>query len=194
MTETSGHGSISRRRVAEKALGLLDEVGVEGFNIRRLGTALGVNGASLYYHYPSKSEILEDVTRYVLSSLRLPDPSSDDWLDWLVECNLNYRDILLSHPNVIPLILKGNPGRYRPSSVEDYLAQCFENTGHSPDDIKWILEVVEAFAIGLVLVARSGIDIPGEVGPARNDTQFRSICRGLIELLVRTGKPTKEDK
>ena len=62
---------ISRRGVAEAALQLIDEKGLEAFNIRKLGEMLGVNGASLYHPYNSKAEIFEDVARLVLGGVEL---------------------------------------------------------------------------------------------------------------------------
>src|ERR1700722_9536854 len=172
---------ISRREVAEKALVLVDAVGVEGFNIRSLGGLLGVNGASLYYHYRNKDDILEDVARHALRDLELPDPESEDWLAWLVACNLGYRNALLAHPNVVPILLRGAPGRYRPQFVMDYLTKIFDESGYRADDLEWMLEVLESFTIGLVLVSKTGTATGHDRGPANNAQQFEAILRGLIE-------------
>jgi AcrR family transcriptional regulator len=182
---------ISRRKVAEKALALVDEVGVDALNIRRLGAELGVNGASLYYHYRSKDDILEAVARHVLRGLELPDTESDDWRGWLVQCNLSYRDTLMRHPNVVPILLRGSPGRYRPDVVIEYLTAAFVREGYSPDDIVWILEVLESFTIGLVLVANTETTDGQDRGPARNQAVFVAICRGLIEQMITVASITE---
>ena len=41
---------LSRERIAQAALALIDRVGVEGCSMRRLGAELGVEAMALYHH------------------------------------------------------------------------------------------------------------------------------------------------
>ncbi|MGV9270628.1 TetR/AcrR family transcriptional regulator [Kitasatospora sp. NPDC003701] len=48
----------TRGRILEEALGLFAEAGFAGTSIRRIGSAVGINSATLYAHYPSKEHVL----------------------------------------------------------------------------------------------------------------------------------------
>jgi len=52
---------MERRQIVEEAVALLDEAGYEGVTMRALGTRLQVSAPSLYWHFPSKQELWEDV-------------------------------------------------------------------------------------------------------------------------------------
>jgi AcrR family transcriptional regulator len=53
--------SESRRRILDAALALMSEHGVAGTSMRQLAAACDLNVATLYHHFPSKSELLAAV-------------------------------------------------------------------------------------------------------------------------------------
>jgi TetR/AcrR family transcriptional regulator, tetracycline repressor protein len=68
-TETSG---LNRDAVIQAALGMLDEVGVDGLSMRALADRLGVKAASLYWHLRDKEQLLELVAEAVLERVSVP--------------------------------------------------------------------------------------------------------------------------
>jgi len=97
---------IERDAVAITALVLIDESGLESFSVRRLGQALGVNPASLYHHFPDKAAILHQVCLRVMREGRVGEPArpAEGWQDYLRRMAHGYRNGLLRHPNVAPLM------------------------------------------------------------------------------------------
>jgi AcrR family transcriptional regulator len=59
--------SDSRLRLFEAAVGLFGDRGFHGVSMRDLAGALGIKGASLYEHVPSKQHLLFEVTRIGLT-------------------------------------------------------------------------------------------------------------------------------
>ncbi|HLY78819.1 MAG TPA: TetR family transcriptional regulator, partial [Caulobacteraceae bacterium] len=49
--------ALERRKIVETALGLLDDVGMDGLSTRRLAAELGVKGPSLYWHFKNMREL-----------------------------------------------------------------------------------------------------------------------------------------
>jgi AcrR family transcriptional regulator len=94
---------ISRQRVIDAAIKLLDEHGAEGLTIRRLAAELDVNGASLYHHFRDKDSILEAVVEHLLSRVKLPDEAlpPDEWF-FALACA--HRDVFRQHPKAAYLI------------------------------------------------------------------------------------------
>lgn len=119
---------IERRAAVEAALALIDAEGLEAFSIRRLGAALGVNGASLYHHFADKDEILTEVVRVVLSDLRIPRGREETWQTWFVTAATAYRSAVLRHPNIAPLLVGRRPRMYG-QEVFDYTARLLAAGG-----------------------------------------------------------------
>ncbi|WP_062355663.1 TetR/AcrR family transcriptional regulator [Herbidospora yilanensis] len=97
---------ISRRKVLETALAIVDEEGLDALSIRRLGEALNVNGASLYHHFRNKDEILDGVTQLALESVEFPIPDHPSWRVWLPLTAHRTRAALVAHPGLIPVMLR----------------------------------------------------------------------------------------
>ena len=53
--------ALTRERIVELALEIIDEDGLEAMNMRRLAADAGVKPMSLYHHFPNKRAILDAV-------------------------------------------------------------------------------------------------------------------------------------
>ncbi|WP_424231785.1 TetR/AcrR family transcriptional regulator [Actinophytocola sp.] len=96
---------ISRRKVLEVALEIVDRDGLEALSIRRLAATLGVNGASLYHHFRSKEDILVGVADVVLAEVRGVEEPGASWREWLPENARAMRRALLAHPALLPILV-----------------------------------------------------------------------------------------
>ena len=72
---SSGPGRESTLRAA---LEIIDDDGVDGLSMRRLGRALGRDPMSLYRHAATKAELLDGVAEAVLAELSV-DTTDGDW-------------------------------------------------------------------------------------------------------------------
>lgn len=110
---TSRRKPLSTERIVEAAIELVDHEGLDALSMRRLGAALGVEAMSLYRHFPSKAVLLEAVVGRLLAELLLPVPGVVPWQDSFRALARDYRQLLLRHPNTIPLLATlqlSNPG------------------------------------------------------------------------------------
>jgi TetR/AcrR family transcriptional regulator, tetracycline repressor protein len=96
-------GSLSRERIIEEALALLDEQGAGALSMRRLAERLNVAPNALYSHVRDKAELIDGLVDQVYAGLDFrPDPSGD-WTKQLAALGRTIRDHLLAHPAVVPL-------------------------------------------------------------------------------------------
>lgn len=100
---------ISRRKALEAALDIVDNEGLDALSIRRLGEAMGVNGASLYHHFTNKDEILIGVTQLALADVATPRTDEESWRVWLPRNTARTREALVRHPQLIPIMLRRAP-------------------------------------------------------------------------------------
>ena len=95
---------LTRSRIAEAALALVDRDGLGSLSMRRLGAELGVEGMAIYRHFPNKAAVLAGVVETLLAELVIPPPSGIPWQIVFREVARAYRALLLRHPHAIPLL------------------------------------------------------------------------------------------
>jgi len=67
---------VNRDMVVRAGLKLLDEVGLEQLTLRRLGTELEVQAATIYWHFKNKEELIDEMATLVLAEgARHPAPA-----------------------------------------------------------------------------------------------------------------------
>lgn len=90
---------VRREGYIRAALELLDEVGLSGLTLRRLGERLGVQGPALYAHFRSKQDLLDQMAEAMLDDelARLDEAEYEDWSGWLADRARVIRRGLLSH-------------------------------------------------------------------------------------------------
>jgi len=109
---------LNRERIRKAALELLDVHGPSGFSMRQLAAALRVSAPSLYSHYATKDEVLDDVVDAVIADV---DTSGfrHGWRQGVLTWARSYRDALLAHPGVAPLVASGTQHRERFLAMAD---------------------------------------------------------------------------
>lgn len=99
---------ITKERVAEVTLRLIDDEGLDAVSIERIGSELGVRGPSLYHHFTDKAEILTEVARLVLGDLDINRPG-DDWQQWMVDTSLLLYRRVIEHPQAAVILMQFMP-------------------------------------------------------------------------------------
>jgi AcrR family transcriptional regulator len=141
---------ISRRETLAAALRIVDEEGLDNLSIRRLAFELNVNGASLYHHFKNKEEILIGAATLALDAVRTPGNADQDWRVWLLSNTRKYRQALLSHPELVPILLRRHPLRIG-LGEHDSSVELLERQGVPQSAVMPLLETLEALAIGSVV-------------------------------------------
>ncbi|MEP7088556.1 MAG: TetR/AcrR family transcriptional regulator C-terminal domain-containing protein [Nocardioidaceae bacterium] len=99
---------LDRDRIVAAALGFIDEFGLPGLSMRRLGGILGVEAMSLYRYVPGRENLLDAVVESILEEMRLDeellDEPRDGWQDFLQRMAHGIRRIALAHPQAFPLV------------------------------------------------------------------------------------------
>jgi TetR/AcrR family tetracycline transcriptional repressor len=70
--------ALQKDTVVTTALTLLDEVGADGLTMRALGKALNVQAPTLYWHFPSKQDLLDQIADAIIApAVAATDTSGD---------------------------------------------------------------------------------------------------------------------
>ncbi|MFF3909066.1 TetR/AcrR family transcriptional regulator C-terminal domain-containing protein [Streptomyces sp. NPDC001848] len=96
---TERRAPLDRRRVAQTALRLLNEVGLEGLTLRAIAKELDVKAPALYWHFKDKQALLDEMAtemyRRMVADTAL-DPA-DTWQERLLKINRGLRAALLGY-------------------------------------------------------------------------------------------------
>jgi AcrR family transcriptional regulator len=124
---------LTQEQIVSAAMGLIDELGLAGHSMRRLGAELGVDPSTIYYHVPSKAALYDLVVDEVLNGIDLSvDDPSASLEERVVTAGLEYRRALLRHPRTVPLVAVRalrTPAQLRP--IEAF-SRIFFDAGFSP--------------------------------------------------------------
>ncbi|SES00519.1 TetR/AcrR family transcriptional regulator [Actinokineospora terrae] len=105
---------LDRPRIRAAALAAVDRDGLAGLSMRRLAADLGVQAPSLYSHYRTKDDLLQDIAEDVMAGVDTTG-FAEDWVTGLRGWAISYRAALAAHPNLVPVIAAG-PAR-RPTAL-----------------------------------------------------------------------------
>jgi AcrR family transcriptional regulator len=89
--------TLSRDRIVDAALALLDSEGFEAVTMPSVAKRLGVGTMSLYRHVADKDDLVNAVAEQVLGSVAVPDGDPDDW-GRVVGYLRALREAVLAHP------------------------------------------------------------------------------------------------
>jgi AcrR family transcriptional regulator len=173
---------LSRGRIIAAAVDFIDEHGLPGLTMRRLGEQLGVEAMALYRYVPGREDLLDAVVGQIIEQMQQDDDvvesPQDGWQDFLQRTAHGVRRIALDHPKVFPLVASRPPEApwLRPplrslAWVETFL-QGLRQEGFSDDAAIAAYRAFTSFLLGHLLleVATYGADLgPLDVLESDND-------------------------
>ncbi len=94
---------LSRERIVQAALDLVNERGLASFSTRQLGERLGCEAMSIYHHFGSKQHLLDALVEHAITSVEVPEPG-DDGEARLRRCLSSYRAMARRWPAMFSLV------------------------------------------------------------------------------------------
>ncbi|MDQ0774945.1 TetR/AcrR family tetracycline transcriptional repressor [Streptomyces aurantiacus] len=96
---TERRAPLDRKRVADTALELLNEVGLDGLSLRAIAKELDVKAPALYWHFKDKQALLDEMATEMYRRMvaGVPLDPGDTWQERLLRSNRGLRATLLLH-------------------------------------------------------------------------------------------------
>ncbi|ANS67479.1 tetR-family transcriptional regulator [Streptomyces lincolnensis] len=90
---------LDRTRVADTALKLLNEVGLDGLTLRAIAKELDVKAPALYWHFKDKQALLDEMATEMFRRMVAGTPldPDDTWQERLLKSNRGLRAALLGY-------------------------------------------------------------------------------------------------
>ncbi|MFT4083632.1 MAG: TetR family transcriptional regulator [Nocardioides sp.] len=198
---------LSRSRIAEVALEMIDDKGVGAASMRAIAGRLDVQAMSLYKYFTTRDELLDAVADLIVAELD-HDPevrrdAPDGWRDYLTRLAHGVRRYALAHPHAFPLVATRpsqapwvNPPLRSLAWIENLLA-TLAGEGFDEDRLLFAYRSFNSFLLGYLLMetgARTlrdpqagdgafdpgGADpepVPGGLTPTRTEAETEAIAR-----------------
>jgi AcrR family transcriptional regulator len=143
---------LTRERIIQAALRIMDEEGLEAVTMRRIGRDLGVEAMSLYNHVQDKEDILDGMCEHVLSQFRIPQV--EGWVEAARLGAREFRRLLLDHPNVIRLMTDRKSAFTNAESLRGYefALDVFRSAGLSEADSVKAFHAFGGYIFGFVMM------------------------------------------
>jgi AcrR family transcriptional regulator len=142
---------LSRQRIVDAAMAIIDADGLDGLSTRRLAKELAVQAPSLYNHFGTKDEILEAVGDAIIARVDISMFGKHTWSEALTMWARAYRAAFAAHPNMVPALARG-PAR-RPSALRlaDAVYGALVDAGWPPSFATRIGATMRYFVAGSAL-------------------------------------------
>src|SRR4029078_6816327 len=162
---TTRRKPLSRERILDTALAIVDEDGIEALSMRKLGQSLGYEAMSLYNHVANKDDLLDGILDLVMAERRPRD--REGGLPAIRSAALSAHEALKRHPWAATMLMA--PTRARPARIEymDALLASLRHAGLSAETTYHAYHVLDAHIVGFSLWASTHGKMPEHIEDAR---------------------------
>jgi len=174
--------AMTPEQIADAAIAVIDEGGVDALTVRALAERLGVGTMTLYWYVQNKDEVLDLVADRLLAGVELPVPS-DAWRESMLETALTVRAALLRHARALPvLVSRGSFGPNGLRLIESSLA-ALKAAGFGAEEAADAYFSVGNFITGWCIF-ESQLGISGGLGADTTDrSAYLERARRYLALL-----------
>ncbi len=167
--------TLTREKIIKAAIDLLDSAGLEGLNMRALGSRLGSAATAVYWHVGSKDNLIALAADQAWNEITLPDLAATGWRDAATAMATGLHAMLTRHPWLLQAFgsfLLFGPGKAR---HDDHTLAIYEAAGYSGTQADQAAAAVFTFVLGNAL------------GTAASASLTRKLSRdgGNAERLIR---------
>jgi len=102
LEQKANRHSLSRERIIEAALELLDENGLDNLSLRDIAKKLDIKAPAIYWHFKNKSELIDYMAEAILKK-EFPTfterKDNETWQEWLITTMSKLRNAMLAYPD-----------------------------------------------------------------------------------------------
>jgi len=154
--------------VAQAALKLLNDVGLEQLTLRRLGAELKVQAATIYWHFKSKEELIDEMATIVLGEGApnlLPARLNGDWVVWAKAFGDGLRRTLLAYRDGARMVsgTRLKDTEYL-KTAESIAAKCV-GAGFSVRQTAVLMSTIYSYTLSFVMEEQAVYPLPNQRSP-----------------------------
>ena len=138
---------LTRDRIGDAALRLVDAGGLDAVSMRSVAEALGTGPASLYAHVAGKDELLSLLIERLAGEMHLPEPDRDRWQEQIKELVREMHSVLLAHRDLARVSLGNIPLGEAALRVSDRMIEILTLGGLPKQVIAYAVDLLPLYAV-----------------------------------------------
>jgi len=189
---------LSRERIAEVAMALVDRDGLEALSFRNLGAELGCEAMSIYHHFPSKAHLMDALIDLVLAEIAFPSAAEQpDWIARLRQAAHSFRAAALQHPKLFAFFAVHRLNTRRGVAFINGVIGILREAGFPPEPASRYFRTIGYYLTGAALDETHGYAKgPSAAEPVSNEviaTEFGHLAAAASFFQPRYFQSTFED-
>ena len=182
---------LTRERVIDAALRVMDSEGLEAVSMRRVAREVGVEAMSLYNHVRDKEDLLAGIQQRVFSEFAFDADPGDPYGNGVRVAHA-WRDLMRTHPALIEIMAEKHQA---PISIEalrpmEKALEVLRSMGVPDPDVMQVFHAFGGYIQGFVMMEGGTIESPenmnGKHAEASNASAVTSLLRKMRSRPVRT--------
>lgn len=164
MSITKSRERLTRARVIDAALTVMDAEGLDAVTMRRVAREVGVEAMSLYNHVEDKDDLLRGICDHVMADFEFPE-GTGDWVDRAKAGARAWRQMLQAHPDLMRLFAEThgpNPSSLDSLRPTEFALALFREVGLSERDTVQAFHAFGGYIQGFVMMEGGSIKGDGE--------------------------------
>jgi TetR/AcrR family tetracycline transcriptional repressor len=156
---------INRDMVTRAGLKLLNEIGLEQLTLRRLGVELNVQAATIYWHFKSKEELLDEMATTVLSEGAgnlLPRRNSSNWRVWASTYGEGLRKTLMAYRDGARMVSGTRLTTTEPLKATERISARLIESGFSLRGAVVLISTIYNYTLSFVMEEQAVFPTPAE--------------------------------
>lgn len=182
---TRGH--LTRGAIADAAIGVIEDRGIEHLTMRLLAAELGAGTMTLYTHVRNRDDLLEAVVERLISELDMAGATArtrGDWRAHLTAVLAAYAELAARFPRSFELLALAP---YVEGVVVPHLAgaeRALADAGLGAENARAALQIADAFATGFLVVRARTVTRSGDAEAADDSHAAADFARGVRAVLA----------
>jgi AcrR family transcriptional regulator len=159
VTTSEPRQKLSRDKIVEAALRVMDAEGLEAVSMRRVAREVGVEAMSLYHHVNDKDDLLQGVCDKIMGSFEFPDEGGT-WDERMRAGARSWRRLLQAHPDIMRLFaVTHGPSPTSPASLRptEFALRMIRDAGISDRDTVQAFHAFGGYIQGFVMMEGGSI-------------------------------------
>ncbi len=158
--------TLTRQRILQLALDIIDREGLAALNMRRLAAEAGVKAMSLYHHYENKDAILNGVAECIAAAALgdaadSPGPRTrGEWQERVRLLFVGLYELVQSHPRALPLISTGVVRTPSGRRWMEELMSVLLGAGFTADQAAELYHTIGGYTLGLGYAGLLALEVP----------------------------------
>ena len=170
---------LTRARIVQAALDLIDEEGLDSLSMRRLGHRLNAGATTLYWYVSSKDQLLDLAVDEIFGELSLDHLPSTSWRAQIEAVAREFRRVILRHRNLaLVLSERVTMGPKALSALEWLLTLLVEQAGFDRKTAVMVYNAVVSFTAGWAI-----LETREPTGPLGEGLTQEEVGMAVLEMV-----------